>query len=371
MAEREEPGGDRRRHPERPPGGGRPAPRRRPEDAIPPRRAQGAAPVPRRRPPEGRAYDGPPPRRRTDAPPPRRRPAPPPGSTEETVVFEPVGGGTATEERPPRELGKGGAAIRTVGELLITAGLVVLLFMVYEVYVTDLFSANKQSEASSELDGEWGKDRQLHPDLVDGKAFARIHIPVFGADFNFTIQEGTTEAALEVGPGHYKGTALPGEPGNFAIAGHRVGKGAPFNDLDNLSSCDQIIIETQTDFYIYKVLPYKDEVEGWAAGKGAQPKCKNVGTLRDPNAVDGGAYGETNGRRIVFPTKGDTVNPVPYKDPGILPKADQVSLLTLTTCHPKFSAKERLIIHAVLAQQVPKNQVGTYAELLPKISEAR
>lgn len=119
------------------------------------------------------------------------------------------------------------------------------------------------------------------------------------------------------------------------------------------------------------MLPYKDEVEGWAAGKGAQPKCKNVGTLRDPNAVDGGAYGETNGRRIVFPTKGETVNPVPYKDPGILPKAEQVSLLTLTTCHPKFSAKERLIIHAVLAQQVPKNQVGTYAELLPKISEAR
>jgi len=258
-----------------------------------------------------------------------------------------------------------------VGELLITAGLVVLLFMVYEVYVTDLFSAGKQSEASSELDGDWSKDRQLHPDLVDGKAFARIHIPVFGADFNFTIQEGTTEAALEVGPGHYKGTALPGEPGNFAIAGHRVGKGAPFNDLDNLASCDQIIIETQTDFYIYKVLPYKDEVEGWAAGKGADPKCKNVGTLRDPNAVDGGAYGETNGRRIVFPTKGETVNPVPYKDPEILPKAEQVSLLTLTTCHPKFSAKERLIIHAVLAQQVPKNQVGSYAELLPKISEAR
>ncbi|SFJ27473.1 class E sortase [Amycolatopsis regifaucium] len=306
-----------------------------------------------------------------DGPPPRRRPAPPPGSTEETVVFEPVGGGTATEERPPRELGKGGVAVRTVGELLITAGLVVLLFMVYEVYVTDLFSAGKQSEASSELDGDWSKDRQLHPELVDGKAFARIHIPVFGADFNFTIQEGTTEAALEVGPGHYKGTAMPGEPGNFAVAGHRVGKGAPFNDLDNLSSCDQIVIETQTDFYIYKVLPYKDEVEGWAAGKGAEPKCKNVGTLRDPNATDGGAYGETNGRRIVFPTKGETVNPVPYKDPEILPKAEQVALLTLTTCHPQFSARERLIIHAVLTQQVPKDQVGNYAELLPKISEAR
>ncbi len=370
MAEREEPGGERRRYSERPPGEGRPAPRRRPEDANAPRRSPGEAPSPRRRPPERGPQDGPP-RRRVDGPPPRRRPAPPPGSTEETVIFEPVGGGTATKERPPAELGKGGVAIRTVGELLITAGLVVLLFMVYEVYVTDLFSAGKQSDASSELDGDWSKDRQVQPELVDGKAFARIHIPVFGADFNFTIQEGTTEAALEVGPGHYKGTALPGEPGNFAVAGHRVGKGAPFNDLDNLGSCDQIVIETQTDFYVYKVLPYKDEVEGWATGKGAEPKCARVGTLRDPNAVDGGAYGETNGRRVVFPTKGDTVNPVPYKDPEILPKAEQVSLLTLTTCHPQFSARERLIIHSVLTQQVPKNQVATYTELLPKLSEAR
>lgn len=350
MAEREEPGGNRRRNSERPTGERRPAPRRRPEEGTAPRRQ-----------PE-------------DGPPPRSRPVPPPGSTEETVVFEPVGvgsGGTATKERPPQDLGKGGVAIRTVGELLITAGLVVLLFMVYEVYVTDLFSAGKQADASSELDGDWSKDRQLQPELVDGKAFARIHIPVFGADFNFTIQEGTTEAALEVGPGHYKGTALPGEPGNFAVAGHRVGKGAPFNDLDNISSCDQIIIENQTDFYVYKVLPYKDEVEGWAVGKGAEPKCKDVPTLRKPDAVDGGPYGETNGRRIVFPTKGDTVNPVPYKDPDILPIAERASLLTLTTCHPQFSAKERLIIHAVLTQQVPKNQVATYTELLPKISEAR
>ncbi len=265
-------------------------------------------------------------------------------------------------------------AIRTVGELLITAGLVVLLFMVYEVYVTDLFSAGKQADASSELDGDWSKDRELHPQPVDGKAFARIHIPAFGADFNFTIQEGTTEAALEVGPGHYKGTAMPGEPGNFAVAGHRVGKGAPFNDLDNLASCDQIVIENQTDFYIYKVLPYKDEVEGWETGKGADPKCKGVGTLRDPNAVDGGPYGETNGRRIVFPTKGDTVNPVPYKDPDdpkIPPPAGRASLLTLTTCHPRFSARERLIIHSVLAQQVPKSQVADYRELLVKISEER
>lgn len=355
MTTREGPDDDRRRHP-----GQRPAPQRRPvpppRGQMPPRQAPGQPP---RRP------QGPPPRRYTS-------PSPPPGANEETVVFAPVGkGGTATKEKPaPAPLGKGGVAIRTAGEVLITLGLVVLLFMVYELYVTDLFSAGKQSEASDQLDGEWAHDRTLHPELIDGKAFARIHIPTFGVDYNFTIQEGTDDASLEVGPGHYKGTALPGEPGNFAVAGHRVGKGAPFNDLDNLSSCDQIVIETSTDFYIYKVLPYDDEIEDWAGGKGADPKCKGVSTLRDPNAEEGGAYSETFGRKVVLPSQGTAVNPVPYKDADTLPKAQQAALLTLTTCHPQFSARERLIITSVLTQQVPKNQVKDYGDLLSKIGEA-
>lgn len=341
------------------------------------RRNPGQRPVPQRRqpptPPRGQAPQGPPPRR-PQGPPPRRYtgPVPPPGSAEETVVFAPVGkGGTATKEKPaPAPLGKGGVAIRTAGEVLITLGLVVLLFMVYELYVTDLFSAGKQSEASDQLNGEWAHDRTLHPELVDGKAFARIHIPTFGVDYNFTIQEGTDDASLEVGPGHYKGTALPGEPGNFAVAGHRVGKGAPFNDLDNLSSCDQIVIETSTDFYIYKVLPYDDEMKDWAGGKGADPRCKGVSTLRDTNAEEGGAYSETFGRKVVLPSQGTAVNPVPYKDAETLPKAQQAALLTLTTCHPQFSAQQRLIITSVLTQQVPKNQVKDYGDLLSKIGEA-
>ncbi len=298
--------------------------------------------------------------------------APVDNSAEKTQILSPVGKpGTATKDRPgPAPLGKGGVAIRTAGEVLITLGLVVLLFMVYELYVTDLFSAGKQSEASDQLNGEWSHDRTLHPELVDGRAFARIHIPTFGVDYNFTIQEGTDDASLEVGPGHYKGTSLPGEPGNFAVAGHRVGKGAPFNDLDNLSSCDQIVIETSTDFYVYKVLPYDDELDDWTTGKGADPKCKGVSTLRDPNTENGGAYRETFGRKVVLPSEGTAVNPVPYESADALPKAQQVALLTLTTCHPQFSARQRLIITSVLTQQVPKSQVANYTDLLPKIGEA-
>jgi sortase (surface protein transpeptidase) len=274
------------------------------------------------------------------------------------------------ETKPDPPLGKGTVALRTFGELLITAGLVVLLFVVYELYVTDLFSARKQADASRVLDDQWAKDRQLHPEIVDGKAFARLYIPSFGADYHFTIQEGVGESALAIGPGHYKGTAMPGEPGNFGVAGHRVGKGAPFNDLDQLSSCDAIVIETQASFFVYRVLPHDDEIAGWATGKGKNPKCAGVSTLRDPNAADGGPYGVTSGRKVVLPTRGDAVNPVPYMPVDILPVASQAALLTLTTCHPQFSARERLIVHSVLVKQWRKSPGSTYQDLLKQIGEA-
>ncbi|GAB2979734.1 class E sortase [Amycolatopsis acidiphila] len=270
---------------------------------------------------------------------------------------------------PKTPRGRGAKTVRTVGELLITAGLVVLLFVVYELYVTDLFSAQKQASAAAGLDQDWSQGRELQSELVDGKAFAKLYIPGFGADYHFTIQEGTDAAALEVGPGHYKGTALPGEPGDFAVAGHRVGKGAPFNDLDLLSSCDAIVVETQTDFFVYRVLPHADEIAGWATGKGKQPQCAKVSTLRT-DAPGGGPYGQTVGREVVSPNQGDVVAPVPHQPADVLPAAQQVALLTLTTCHPQFSDKQRLIVHAVLTNQFPKTPGATYAQLLQAIGEA-
>jgi sortase (surface protein transpeptidase) len=274
------------------------------------------------------------------------------------------------EAPPPKSSGGIGTKIaRTFGELLITAGLIVLLFVVYELYVTDLFSANKQASATATLNGQWAQGRELHPELIDGKAFAKLYIPSFGADYQFTIQQGTDAAALEIGPGHYKGTALPGEPGNFAVAGHRVSKGAPFNDLDLLSSCDAIVVETQTDFFVYRVLPYSDEIANWSTGKGAQPQCSRVGTLRT-NAADGGPYGQTYGREIVLPSEGDVVAPVPHKPADILPPSQRAALLTLTTCNPQFSDRQRLIVHAVLTNQFPKTADPTYVQLLQTIGEA-
>jgi len=282
------------------------------------------------------------------------------------------------EEGPPggtavltRDAGPVAKTVRTLGELLITAGLVVLLFVVYELYITDIFSAGKQAEASSTLDDQWAKDQQrsLHPELIDGQAFARLYIPSFGADYHFTVQEGVDEKALAIGPGHYKGTALPGEPGNVGIAGHRVSQGAPFNDLDQLSSCNAVVLETQTAFFLYRVLPHDEEMQGWATGKGATPQCKGVSTLRDPNVADGGPYNQTTGRKIVLPNRGDAVSPVPYKPADILPVAQQASLLTMTTCNPQFSARERLIVQSVLVKQWQKAPGSGYQDVLKEIGD--
>ncbi len=245
-------------------------------------------------------------------------------------------------------------AVRTVGELLITAGLVILLFVVYEVYVTDLISAGKQGDATEALDEQWSSNtveadpqRQAQYELLDGQAFAKMYIPVFGPDYKFSIVEGTTDKDLEIGPGHYKGTALPGHPGNFSVAGHRVGKGAPFNDLDLLNPCDAIVVETQTEWIVYRMLPKTGDVAGWAEKQAANPKCAKVSPLGAP-------YDKTVGQEIVLPTQGEVIDVVPHFVGEPPAPAQQAALMTLTTCHPRFSDKQRLIVHAVLSDSYPK-----------------
>jgi sortase (surface protein transpeptidase) len=241
-------------------------------------------------------------------------------------------------------------AVRTFGEVLITLGLVVLLFVVYEVYWTDVISAGKQKDATSALDDKWSHEQQREEHftgLGEGDGFAKMYIPAFGADYHFTIVEGTTPASLEIGPGHYTHTAYPGQTGNFSVAGHRVGKGAPFNDINLINSCDALVVETVDNWFVYRALPKSEEKDGWADGKGKEGRCKGVSVL-------GGEYAQVVGQTIVPPTDGSVIAPVPGSD--VVPSAgEQVALLTLTTCHPRFSDKERLIVHAVLVKQWQKD----------------
>ena len=209
------------------------------------------------------------------------------------------GRGSALPRRGPPA-----AALRTVirgiGQTLITLGVVVLLFVVYEVYITDLFGA---PEAGRRDQCSWmrsgpstprrppgdrgrhrGRDRpgdrrgrrveagrrpgQPQEELRHRRSatgFAKIYVPAFGADYVFTIVEGTDPDDLYVGPGHYTDTQYPGQQGNFSVAGHRVSKGSPFNDLGLLASCDALVIETQDDWFVYRVLPMADEVATWSS----------------------------------------------------------------------------------------------------------
>lgn len=228
--------------------------------------------------------------------------------------------------RPVRRAGLARTAVRGLGQTLITLGVIVLLFVGYEIWVTDQINEGRQSELTQDLRQRWdtGDDPLGAPDRPDGSAaelplgegFAFIRIPRFGPDYVRVILEGTDEDKLTEGPGHYPDSALPGEVGNFAMAGHRVGKGSPFLNLDQLGPGDAIIIETRDTWFVYRML--RNEVRA------------------DPDGVVG--------QQIVDPGAVEVVEPVPGQ-PEATPTR---SLLTLTTCHPKFSAAQRLIVHAEL-----------------------
>ena len=227
--------------------------------------------------------------------------------------------------------------LRGVGQTMITLGVVVLLFVVYEVYVTNYFAEREQKHVTSVLRTEFAdptvKDPLTDPELQlpgqstpkipDGDGIAFLYIPRLGSDYSFAIVQGVNDADLEKGPGHYVGTQLPGEAGNFAIAGHRVGKGEPFLNLDQLRSGDPVIVQTKSYWYVYAVLGQNGNL-----------------AAKDKNGVPG--------REIVSPADGNVLLPVP-DDPGATAKS---RYMTLTTCHPKFTAQNRMILHALLAKKV-------------------
>src|SRR3954465_8530219 len=105
---------------------------------------------------------------------------------------------------------------RTVGELLVTGGLVVLLFVFYELFVTDWFTEHRRAELTEQRLGDWDRGAAVPRHVDVGEAFAVLHIPRLGADYSRVVLEGTNEDQLKQGPGHYVGTAMPGERGNVS-----------------------------------------------------------------------------------------------------------------------------------------------------------
>jgi sortase A len=254
---------------------------------------------------------------------------------------------------------------RGLGELLLTCGAVLLLFAVYEVWVSNLFADHKQAQVRRQLTAAWqrgedplkGQDRLNLPVgkqvvLPAGQGFANLYIPEFGKDFARTIVQGTSDDDLDAGPGHYISSQLPGQLGNFAVAGHRVGKGEPFLNLDKLHPGDTIVVETARNWYVYSVLGSRPAY--LAASKVANSDRREAAVAAALAVPDGQGV---PGREIVGPAAVQVIDPVPGHPSATATRA----LLTLTTCHPKYSADKRMIVHAQLVRAVPRT-----GEFLPK-----
>ncbi|WP_436837231.1 class E sortase [Micromonospora matsumotoense] len=209
------------------------------------------------------------------------------------------------------------AGVRVSGEVLITFGLVVLLFAGYEIWGKSALVDAHQSKLNEQLAQAWGPtgDPTVSPSAsakpvapVEGKPIAGLYIP--SLDKNWVVVEGVTQEDIRYAPGHYPKSALPGEVGNFSVAGHR--NRATFWRLDELKAGDAILLEGKQDWYVYKV--YRT--------------------------------------RIVRPDQVEVVAPVPGEPNA---KATR-KLLTLTTCNPKFDNYQRLIVHAEFDRAQPKSE---------------
>lgn len=210
--------------------------------------------------------------------------------------------------------------IRATGWTLIGSGVVILLYLVYLMFFTNLTT----DQAQQDLLEEWRLEVGAAPDTrsdapradtseerapVDpGDAYAVLWFERPGSDAPLVhedplyVVEGVTLDVLRRGPGHYPQTAGPGEPGNFGLSGHRTTYGAPFYDLDDLQPGDEVhVVDRDGVEWIYIV----------------------------------------DSQRVVRPTDTWVI--------GDDPLGTGEPTLTLTTCHPRFSARERLIVFATLA----------------------
>ena len=149
-----------------------------------------------------------------------------------------------------------------LGELLITAGVVVLLFVGYQLVWTNV-QADRAADAQSDtLERTWEERSPEDPEfdlpLKPGEAFALLRIPRLGEQLPGADRRGGQSRRPRRGVGHYPDTALPGEIGNFSVAGHRATNGEPFAYLDQRRHGDAVVVETGTTWYTYEV--YKEYI---------------------------------------------------------------------------------------------------------------
>lgn len=182
-------------------------------------------------------------------------------------------------------------------------------------FFTDLYTTQLvQRPLADQIESAELVQRYSERTITAGEPLTRIIMPSLGVDT--VVVEGTSPAALRAGAGHYPQSPLPGEVGNVAIAGHRTTYGKPFNRLDQMAVGETIQLITPLEVHTYRVLP---------APEGAARPC-----------TSGACW-------IVNPTQWEVVGPTP------------TPMLTLTTCHPKGSSRQRLILRAELVDSEPRS----------------
>jgi len=227
------------------------------------------------------------------------------------------------------------------GELLVTAGVVLLLFVAWELWWTNVDADSRQQAAVAEfarsLDGPAAPPASAAPpspgpplvadEPAPGSTIGVVYIPRFGATYTRPLVQGTTTAVLDsLGLGHYEGTAMPGGVGNVALAGHRQTHGAVLDAIDSLVPGDRIYIQTRDGYYTY--------------------------VFRNS--------------QIVLPTAVDVLLPVPTR-PGVAP---QDRYLTLTSCNPRFGSQERFVAYSTMEGWQPAS-AGPPAEIAAQVARTR
>lgn len=212
--------------------------------------------------------------------------------------------------------------IRIAGWTLIWSGLLIFGYLGWQLFGTDWVNQGVQEQASIELEDALEEAAPSTPETIDaaeylgaeveqppdtpdvvqffpeepadvGESFAFLSIPKIGLD-DVVMYEGVDRETLQKGPGHMVSTPLPGQPGNSVVSGHRTTYGRPFFDFDQLEAGDRVEVETEVGTHVYEVREIL----------------------------------------IVAPTD---VWVTENRNGG---------WLTMTTCNPKFSARERLVIQA-------------------------
>ncbi|WP_405676690.1 class E sortase [Streptomyces sp. NBC_01511] len=250
----------------------------------------------------------------------RRRPegaGGPPGAPEAPAPARPLSRVEARRAARALKDSPGVILSRAVGEIFISLGVLMLLFVTYQLWWTNIQADLYAGKEADKIQDNWAKGRQ--PGVFEpGQGFAIMHIPKL--DVVVPIAEGIDKGkVLDRGMvGHYAEgrlkTAMPSDKqGNFAVAGHRNTHGEPFRYINRLKPGDEIIVETQDSYFTYEmasILP--------------QTSPSNVGVI----------------------------GPVPpgsgFKEPG--------RYVTLTTCTPEFTSTYRMIVWGKMVEERPRDK---------------